>query len=103
MKAVTNAVKRDQSRDSFWTKIDFFTENNKKTSFLLCASYEYLTENLDSDEVSDELLNNWVQNEVKDIEIQGEVIFNKPQHITVRAVTEDGYQNGVSFLAGMTV
>lgn len=99
MQTVTGALHRDSFRDNFWTKVELASDTHKrKTNILLCASYEYLTTKLRAEELSDEVVNNWVSKEVDTLKLQGDSLFNSPTHLEVRALTSEGYQNGLAFL-----
>lgn len=99
MQIVTGALHRDFSRDNYWTTVGLVSENSKKkTDVHLCASYEYLSEKLKTDDLNDEVVNNWVVTAVTDLQKKGDLLFNQPVHFEVRAITDDGKQNGLSFL-----
>jgi len=99
MRIVTGALHRDFSRDNYWTSVGLVSENSKQeTNILLCASYEYLTENLKTDDLNDKIVNDWVATTIAEIQKQGNSLFEEVNHFEVRAVTPDGYENGISFL-----
>ncbi len=99
MQTITGKLYRDFSTDSFWTKVEFISDqSNRKTEVLLCASYEYLSQGLNRIEVNERAVNEWVARTVADLQKKGDVLFKKPTHFEMKAITEDGYKNGISFL-----
>ncbi len=99
MRIVTGALHRDFSRDNYWTKVGLVSDaSEKKTDIYLCASYEYLSEKLNTDNLSDAVVNDWVLTAVADIQKKGNDLFTEPAHIEVRAITDDGKANGITFL-----
>ncbi len=99
MQTVTGALHRDFTRDNYWTKVELVSDKSKrKTDILLCASYEYLIKNLKTEELNDKVVGNWVVTIIADIKKKGDSLFDAPTHFEVRAITDEGYQNGVSFL-----
>lgn len=99
MRIVTGALHRDLSRDNYWTTVGLVSDTSKKkTDIYLCASYEYLSEKLNTEFLNDAVVNAWVATAVIDIQKKGDELFNEPTHFEVRAVTEEGRENGFSFL-----
>lgn len=96
----TTTLRYDFTRDTYWAKVDIKSDkdNKKKTSVYLCASYEYLWENLGVKDLEDNTLKAWFSNIVNEWKNKGEVIFNKQEHLDIRSVTMDGYKNGLAFL-----
>jgi len=102
MQTIPGTLHRDFSTDSFWTRVQFISDKaDKKTEVFLCASYEYLSNDLNVQKIDDGAFEKWVSETVNDIKKEGDVLFNKDTHLVVRAITPDGYTNGVSFLEDM--
>ena len=99
MQIIAGDLHRDFSRDNYWTTVGLTSDTSKKeTNILLCASYEYLSETLNTDNLNDEVVNDWVLTAVADIQKKGEELFDEPNHIEVRAITDEGRGNGFSFM-----
>lgn len=99
MRTITGKLYRDSSRDNFWTKVELVSgKQQRKTEVLLCASYEYLCRDLKANKINDKALEKWVLRTITDFQKKGDSIFRKQTHLEVRAVTSDGYKNGISFL-----
>lgn len=99
MHTVMTQLHRDFSRDNYWTKVELVSDKqNRKTNIMLCASYEYLSQYLKTEDLNDQVVGTWIGTVVEDIQKKGEVLFDEPNHLEVRAITQDGYQNGIDFL-----
>gem|GEM_PF-1372237 len=99
MQIIAGDLHRDFSRDNYWTTVGLTSDTSKKeTNILLCASYEYLSETLKTDDLTDEAVNSWVLTTVADIQKRGEELFSEPNHIEIRAITDEGRGNGFSFM-----
>ena len=99
MRTIFTSIKYDNKRDSYWTKVEIKSEkdSNKKTTLLFCASYEYLGEEVKLK--NEDKITKWFKDDVlNELIKKGEIIFRKPYHLDVRALTIDGYNNGLTFL-----
>jgi hypothetical protein len=98
MKVTFPTIKYDDSRDTYWAKVKITSEKEDKATMLLfCASYEYVGEELKI--TNEEKIRKWFNNDIlKNLTEKGDVIFRKPYHFDVRAVTSEGYTNGLTFL-----
>lgn len=98
--ATPEKIHRDDSRDTYWTRVRFSDSQGRELSNLYaCASYEYLESRYHIEGATDGAkLNQWTVSLVKDWESRGDLIPSKPYHIQVCSITSEGYQNGVIFL-----
>jgi len=100
MEIVKSTLHRDLMTDSYWAKVNLHSEKlHKETSVFLCASYEYLSNTLKKNELDAKSLSAWYENTVtEEIIKNGDSLFLKPNHMEVRAVTDEGYAIGLSLL-----
>lgn len=98
MHVTKGSLNRVISRDSYWTPIRLKSSTNKETLLVVCASHEYLGTLLKTNDLNAKVMGTWVDSVVKEWESKGDSIFKQTIHLDVKAVTEDGYKNGLSFL-----
>ncbi|MDB5264500.1 MAG: hypothetical protein JWN64_71 [Parcubacteria group bacterium] len=99
MNVIRGTLHRDNSRDSYWSRILLKSSENKGETFVyVCASYEYLNYTLNIKTLTDEALHGWVDDVIIEWTAKGDSIFKKPFHIDVKAITEEGRLNGLAYL-----
>jgi hypothetical protein len=98
MQIVKSTIKSDSSRDNYWARILLKSSENKQTFLFVCASHEYIENSLKTNEVSATKVNELIDDVIVEWQSKGNSIFNKPFHLEVRAVTQNGYENGIQFL-----
>lgn len=100
MQTITCTPHRDFSRDIFWTKVDLASDDSSsRTKVLLCVSYEYLSENLKDCGVDNEAVGHWMESVIEELKNrENSLLFSKEFHFEVRAITQGGYEKGMSFL-----
>ena len=93
-------LKEDFHRDTYWTKIDFKSDDGLRTSTVfVCASYEYLSDLFKEVKLNNKEVNKWYKKEIiRHWEDVGNQIFKKSTHYDVYATTPDGKDNGLNFL-----
>ena len=91
-------LKHNINRDSYWARMVLQSEDNKQTFLYVCVSHEYLGDTFKNTKFDDKLIENWFHEIAEEWAAKGEVIFKKPFHLEVRAITEEGYSNGMEFL-----
>lgn len=99
MKIDKKSLREDFSRDTYWTRIHFESDDQKKRStVLICASQEYLEDFFHVRELDKIQLDQWLQNIIKKWESLDDKIFEKEIHYDVYANTPEGVANGSKFL-----
>lgn len=102
MKTIKGSVSGDFSRDLFWTKIIFLSDDEKKKSKVFaCASQEYLEDFYQlrgGEELNKEQTDNWLNSVIKKWSILGDKIFNQDVHYDVYYDNRDGEATGLNFL-----
>lgn len=91
-------LKHEVNRDSYWMKLSLDSSDNRQTFLYLCVSYEYLSAKLKTSDLNEPLIQSWIDFVVSGWKLKGDVVFKKPFHFDVYALTSDGHLNGVSFL-----
>lgn len=100
MQIIKNKVERDIQRDNFWTQIQIKSPTiNKKTSLIVCASYEYLGDKLKKKDLDNASVEKWVDDIILKWQSKGNSIFNEPVHKEVWAITDEGKKNGEIFIS----
>lgn len=101
MQVFKSKLNYSPDRDIYWAKLSLKLkdkDSDKKTSVLVCASYEYLGEKINLKGTDDTKINSWYETIVNEWEKKGKQIFRKQCHYDVRAITENGEKNGLKFL-----
>lgn len=102
MNIIIGSVKEDFSRDLFWTRIVFRSDDEKeKTQILVCASQEYLEDlyKLSGGQgLNQEHFDKWLQSVVEKWKKLKNSLFEKDVHYDVYSNTEKGEANGIDFL-----
>jgi len=98
MQLTKGTLKHEVARDSYWTRFVLTSEQKKQTFVYVCVSHEYLGTKLKTNDLNNNLVKGWVDSVAKEWQLKGSAVFKKPFHLEVRAVTEDGYANGIDFL-----
>ncbi len=102
MKVQQGEVREDSSRDLFWVKVFFSSDDDKsKTKLLACASQEYLEylyQVSGGQQITAEQLEQWVGSVVKKWEGLGKDIFAQDVHYDVYYNTPEGEASGLNFL-----
>lgn len=99
MKFITEKVKEEFNRDTYWTKITVISDDGKKNTVILtCVSSEYMWNAFKTQKINQELLDKWLENVVKKWQSLGDSIFESSIHRDVYANTRDGIENGYIFL-----
>lgn len=97
MKTEIENIVEDFHRDTYWTRLHIYS-GDQKTTILACASLEYLWDHFGTREISKDSLEKWAQEVIKKWEAEGTQVFSRHVHYDVYATTEEGVQNGRSFL-----
>lgn len=99
MEVVKGLLHSHPQRDNYWAHLELKSPKlSQTTSVFVCASHEYLSEQLKSTNFSIDAVNGWIDNVAKDLEKRGDLIFDEPVHLLVRTVTDDGRRNAIEFL-----
>lgn len=99
MKIEKQELREDFSRDTYWTRIYFSSDDEKRRSVILvCASEEYLEDLFKVNKLTKIQLEEWLKKVIEKWEGLGENVLNKKVHYDVYANTPDGEQNGLVFL-----
>lgn len=102
MKILRGSIKEDFSRDLYWTRIIFLTDDeSNKTSVFACASLEYLEalyRLTGGVQIAQKHLDEWSKNVVKKWSALGDDILKQDVHYDVYATTPEGEANGLDFL-----
>lgn len=94
-------IQYDNTRDNYWTRAVFHSEILGRTSeVLFCTSYDYLSNVLEKENLTNEDLIRWLNAIIGKLEKEESALFEKPVHYEVSAISSDGYANGISFLKG---
>lgn len=104
MLIVTQKIENDFHRDSHWTRIYLKSDDNQKQSVvLICASHEFLEDELKTNIYTQEQLTNWFEGVAANWSSKGESVFDKSVHYVVYAMSDEGYKNGEAFLRSEVV
>lgn len=99
MQIIDSTLQHDFSRDVYWKKVGLISDNTRKeTSILLCASYEYLSNELDTEILTDVVVENWATETITEMRSRGDRLFDKTVNYEVRALTSNGLESGFIFL-----
>jgi len=99
MKIEKQKLKDNSSRDLYWGRIYFTSDNGLKNSkVLLCASFEYMQLLFKKDTFQDADFDVWLKKVVKKWTKLEEDIFNQDIHYDIYATTKEGEANGLDFL-----
>lgn len=102
MKIVKGSIKEDFSRDLYWTRIIFLSDDElKKSSVFACASLEYLEDFYriaNGARLEQKHFNEWADKVVEKWSGLGDDIFNQDVHYDVYSNTPEGEANGLDFL-----
>ncbi len=91
-------INEDPSRDLYWVSI-VVVNDDLKTKILACASDEYLFEKYKTQNLTQEIKDNWVDNVViEKWKKLGNTLFEQDIHYDVYALTQEGEANGFDFL-----
>ena len=99
MKTERQKLKEDSTRDLYWSRIYFISDDGlKKSKVLLCASFEYIQQLLKKDAFEEADFDSWLEKVVKKWIKLKDDIFNQDIHYDVYATTKEGEANGLDFL-----
>ena len=86
------------SKNNYWCRIYFYSDDERKTTVFASASEEYLEDNFENQYSKDEYLEKWHEFVSNKWEKYGEKIFEKSVHYDVYSNTTIGRENGLEFL-----
>ncbi len=100
MQIVKGEIRNEFSRDLYWGRIQFTSDDKSKTSnVLFCASTEYLWNLFHDINFKQNQLNAWYEDTVvKKWESFGDQIFEDEVYFDSYSVTAEGKANGFEFL-----
>lgn len=99
MKIEIQKIKEDFSRDLYWSRIYFFSDDDtQKSKVLVSASFEYFQQLLKKTTFQEEDFNSWMQKVVDKWRTLGNEIFNQDIHYDVYATTPEGEVKELDFL-----
>jgi hypothetical protein len=99
MKIITEKIKEDLARDSYWLRIYFSSDDgSQKTTLLVCASRQYLWDFFGAFKPEEVDMKAWLDGVVKKWESLGEIIFNNKIQYDVYVNTLEGKKNALKFL-----
>ena len=102
MKIIKGKIAEDFSRDLFWTRIRFISDDSsKKTLLFTCASQEYLDDLFElsgGQRLESKHFEEWITIVEEKWTKLGEDLFNQDLHYDVYANTQEGEANGIDFL-----
>ncbi len=94
-------LKEDFSRDIYWGRVYFSSNDNSKQSrVLIYTSPEYLRKLFGKNELEESDFDSWLDGIVKKWSILREDIFNQDVHYDVYATTPDAENRGLEYLLG---
>lgn len=106
IKVSSNDIIEDSSKDIFWSKIDFSSSDDKKTSSVLfCASKEYLEDRSflkRNEEMVDKGASAWTNLVIKKWRTLNDEIFNERVHYDVYTNDPAAEVKGLNFLLKKT-
>ncbi len=92
-------IKEEFTKDTYWTRIHFESEDkSQKSTLLVCASREYLWDLFGARKPEEVKIDQWLQGVIKKWESMADIIFNNKVHYDVYANTPEGSKNGLKFL-----
>lgn len=97
MKIVKGKVNNEFSRDLYWGKLIFSSEDKVSTVFY-CVSSEYYWNQFYTRDYNQEMFNKWLDKVVAKWEKLDEKIFEKNAYFDIYAVSEVGKVNALEFL-----
>jgi len=104
MKVTIEKLREDFSRDTYWTRIYFESDDHQKEStVLICASREYLWDLFKARKPEEVKLEQWLQDAIKKWGFLGDKIFERKVYYDVYAETAEGRVNGLEFLKNEVV
>ena len=107
MKIIKGSVKEEFSRDLYWTRIVFLSDDEtKKTSILACASQEYLEDLYrlaGGQELEQGHFDEWLNTVIEKWLALGDKLFEKDMHYDVYANTKEGEANGIDYLLSIRI
>lgn len=99
MKIATQKIQEDTSRDLYWGRIYFLSDDeSRKSKVLLCASFEFLQQLLGKDRFQDADFESWLKAAIDKWSKLGDEIFNQDIHYDTYATTKEGEAKGLDFL-----
>lgn len=99
MQIITDTIHNHNQRDSYWTKVRIVSnDHSRETALIVCASHEFLSEELKTDQFTNNAVQSWLSKVTEEWSKKGELVFHKPLHLDVRTVTDDGYKKTLEFL-----
>jgi len=101
MKIEQGPLKEEFSRDLYWIKILFTSDDAKTSQILASASWEYLYRFYklgQNGKISDANTNDWIKRVIEKWSKLKEEVFNTDTHYDVYATTPDGEARGLEFL-----
>ena len=103
MKIQAGTIHEEFSRDTYWARIRFESDDgSKKSTVITCASHEYLWDKLGVRDLSKEDLKGWLNAVVEKWKNKGDSILKEAVHFDIYANTEEGIENGLIFLRTIT-
>ncbi len=103
MKIQVGNIHEEFSRDTYWARIRFESDDSSKQSTVItCASHEYLWDKLGVRDLSKEDLEKWLNAVVEKWKAKEDSIFKEMVYFDVYANTEEGIENGLIFLKTIT-
>jgi len=101
MKIEKQKPQEDTSRDLYWGRIYFTSDDGlKQSKVLFCASIEYLQQLFKKDSFQNADFELWLEEIIKKWSKLNDDIFNQDVHYDIYATTKEGEANGLDFLLG---
>ena len=102
MKIQKDLLQEDFSRDLYWIRIFFISDDGiKRTKILSSSSVEYWSQVFGipiGNKITPEIAEPWINLIIEKWSKLGDEIFNQDIHYDVYATTLDGEANGLNFL-----
>lgn len=98
MKVTKGQLRNHFSRDTYWSRIHFDSDDGQHSVVLISASAEYFWNLFKTRDFKEDDLEKWYATIIEKWQKYGEKVFEKPVHYDVYATTAVGKENGYEFL-----